>query len=315
MRTTDTELTSEIEVADATSSVSETPTPITIFEAPVVVDEAPRASTAEEIAGQLKELKEKREEAEHKEREKWLETQPAKVSRFKTAPWYASDYLVGSDITIGGAGGIGSWLAFYLARIGLSPTVWDFDMIEEHNLGGQLYSNSHIGVPKVVGLNAIIEDLCGPGHLNYEAEAFTEESYVGRICFSAFDNMAARKTLFTMWKDNFADAERAVFIDGRMLAEGGQVFCVRGNNPTQIAEYEKTLFADSEIAEQPCTMKATSHCGSFIAILMTSILTNWATNMEAEAKELTPVRETPFATRFELPLMMIETYEDSKSFV
>ncbi len=244
----------------------------------------------------------------------WLEAQPAKVSRFKTAPWYKSDYLE-RPITVGGAGGIGSWLCFYLARIGLTPTVWDFDIIEEHNLGGQLYSSAHIGVPKVVGLNLILEQLCGEDSIDYCAERLDETSHTWPICLSAFDNMSARKVMFTRWVDLHGKDNDAIFIDGRMLAEGGQVFVVHGNNEFQISEYKKTLFEDSEVADQPCTMKATSHCGSFVAILITSLLTNWATNKEAGRKEQTPVRNIPFATRFELPLLMIETYEDSKSFV
>ena len=52
--------------------------------------------------------------------------------RFKDAPWFPQrDELV----MIGGAGGIGSWLSFFLVRAGFKPTVYDFDVIEEHNLG------------------------------------------------------------------------------------------------------------------------------------------------------------------------------------
>ena len=56
--------------------------------------------------------------------------------RFKDAPWFPERDEV---VMIGGAGGIGSWLTFLLVRAGFKPTVYDFDVIEEHNIGGQLF--------------------------------------------------------------------------------------------------------------------------------------------------------------------------------
>ena len=33
-----------------------------------------------------------------------------------------------------------SWLTFFLVRAGFKPTVYDFDIIEEHNLGKSIIS-------------------------------------------------------------------------------------------------------------------------------------------------------------------------------
>lgn len=52
--------------------------------------------------------------------------------RFKDAPWFPKDEI---SIVVGGAGGTGSWAAFFLARAGFSPLIYDHDIIEVHNMG------------------------------------------------------------------------------------------------------------------------------------------------------------------------------------
>ncbi len=64
-----------------------------------------------------------------------------KSVRFSDAPWYRP----GIECTVGGAGGIGSWLAFFLGRQECVIALFDMDSIDETNLGGQLYSLEDIG--------------------------------------------------------------------------------------------------------------------------------------------------------------------------
>lgn len=59
-------------------------------------------------------------------------------SRFKDAPWFPKEE---TNVVIGGAGGIGSWLSLLISRAGFFPIVYDFDILEEHNLAGQLYTS------------------------------------------------------------------------------------------------------------------------------------------------------------------------------
>jgi len=84
----------------------------------------------------------------------------------------------------------------------------------------------------------------------------------------------------------------------RLLAESGKVFTVTKHN---YEEYRKWLWEDSDIADQPCTFKATSHASAIIAGLMVAAFNNYTTNI----KEGMLVRETPFLTEFELPLMSL----------
>ncbi len=54
--------------------------------------------------------------------------------RFDESPWYKP-----LTISVGGAGGIGSYLVFLLARLGHTIYIYDDDMIEKTNIGGEQY--------------------------------------------------------------------------------------------------------------------------------------------------------------------------------
>ena len=78
--------------------------------------------------------------------------------RFKDAPWF-DESNEQQDVIIGGAGGIGSWLTLALVRAGFQATVYDFDTIEAHNIGGQLFKKiSQFGNPWLNSSKRIIQD-------------------------------------------------------------------------------------------------------------------------------------------------------------
>lgn len=217
--------------------------------------------------------------------------------RFKDAPWFPQrDELV----MIGGAGGIGSWLAFFLTKAGFKPTVYDFDVIEEHNIGGQLFRPSDIGSLKVNALFSIIKEFCGD-EINTISSRINEDSPTHYFMFSAFDNMKARKDLFEVWKRSIHNCPvTPIFIDGRLTMEQLQIFCV---TPDNMKNYEDNhLFDDSEVEDAPCTMKQTSHSAGMIATHMVGLFTNHITNIY----EREILREIPFYYEFFIPLTLTE---------
>lgn len=157
------------------------------------------------------------------------------------------------------------------------------DTVEDHNLGGQLYGIPDIGKLKVQALFDVINRLCGKNvftgfNLKIEEggqwQRFVATSDV--VCVG-FDNLEARRIVYDYWKK--AGKERSLFVDGRLTAESMQIFVVEKKAPEfHFTEYEKTYFTKEELTELPCTMKATSHCGSMIASYMTSMITNWIAN-------------------------------------
>lgn len=216
-------------------------------------------------------------------------------SRFKDAPWFPKhDELC----MVGGAGGIGSWLCYFLTKIGFKINLYDFDTVEDHNLGGQLFFQEDLGKPKVKAVSKVIKSFCD-APLSTFNERIDMNTITHYYMFSAFDNMEARNALFHVWKKSWANCPTDVtpiFIDGRLEIEQLQIFCV---TPLNANRYQKDyLFHDSAVEEAPCTMKQSSHTAAMIGTLMTSFFTNHIAN--TYAKET--IREVPFYYEFVVPM-------------
>jgi molybdopterin/thiamine biosynthesis adenylyltransferase len=222
---------------------------------------------------------------------------PAEKSRFSDAIW-AKD-AADIDILIGGAGGIGSWLTLFLASIGYTLHIFDFDTVEVHNLGGQFYGSNDIGISKLAALKKNILEFRNENNVNIYVEEYKEDSLVSPIMISALDNMKARRIMFDNWK---AQEDRVAFLDGRMQAELGMFYCVL---PGQEEMYEAELFDDSEVEELNCSYKSTTHCGAFIGSQLTSLITNLIYNIRVGIE----VRSTPFKMEFELGMMNVSVPE------
>jgi len=206
--------------------------------------------------------------------------------RFSDTPWFRP----GIPVTIGGIGGIGSWLAFFLARQECDIYLQDMDIVDETNLGGQLYGSNYIGMSKENAMNSIIQNFSGNLEV-HQMGKWTEDSFPTPVMFSCFDNMAARKMMFNSWKKQ---SRRAIFIDGRMLCESAQVLAVTKGKEGQ---YEEELFDDSEVEDLECSLKATSHCGAMTASYMVAVFNNMVANTVKKSN----FREVPFKILFELP--------------
>lgn len=216
-------------------------------------------------------------------------------SRFKDAPWFPKNQEI---CMVGGAGGIGSWLCYFLAKIGFRINLYDFDNVEDHNLGGQLFLQAHLGFPKVSAVANIIQSFCNVPISTFN-ERVTNNTVTHYFMFSAFDNMEARNALFQVWKRSWESCPPSIipiFIDGRLEIEQLQIFCV---TPENADRYEREhLFHDSAVEEAPCTMKQSSHTAAMIGSLMTAYFTNHIANIYAKET----IREVPFYYEFVVPM-------------
>jgi len=222
--------------------------------------------------------------------------------RFKDAPWFVENKSDRATCLIGGAGGIGSWLALFLARAGFHPFVFDDDLVEVHNVGGQLYSLKDIGKRKVEALDEILRRQADTT-MAYRGERYTSNSMTHIYAFAAFDNMQARKDMFGNWYKEYVVENpnpNALFIDGRLLMEQMQIFCV---TPETALRYKNELFDDSEVEDAACTMKQTSHSAAMIASLMTGFFTN---HMANKLENMT-TREVPYFQEYYIPLNLTTT--------
>lgn len=228
-------------------------------------------------------------------------------SRFKDAVWFPKEktYCI-----VGGSGGIGSWLTLMLARAGFSPIVYDFDNIEEHNIGGQLFTkqDAEANKPKVEAVKEICKNFAD-ADIMINNEKYTRDSMSHNYVFSAFDNMQARKDMFEAWKEHVhdwkdfnsvkeeedKDRNIPIFIDGRLLMEQLTIFCV---TPENMEEYEQYLFDDKDVPPEPCTLKQTSHSAAMIASHMVGFFTNHFGNNIIGEKD----RTVPFKWEYFIPI-------------
>lgn len=99
-------------------------------------------------------------------------------------------------IDVIGAGATGSYIVLQLAKLGIRNIhVWDFDVIEAHNLANQLYGPKHIGMAKVDALRLLVHEMSGveiTAH-NERVEANTEIE--GKYVFLLVDSIEARKEI------------------------------------------------------------------------------------------------------------------------
>ena len=220
------------------------------------------------------------------------------ISRFSDAPWILKDPKKLNTITVGGAGGIGSWLLLFLSRTGNynSILLYEYDTIDSTNMAGQFFKPNQIGATKsntiIANMNEFSEfsNITGMGK-------FDKDSIVTPIVFSGFDNMKARREMFEQWKKL---DDREIFIDGRMIMEDGQVYTViKGKED----EYEKTLFSDEDIKDAACSMKATTHCGAHVASIMLATFNNYLANTYFYKDY---IREVPFSYIFSFVPLIVE---------
>jgi hypothetical protein len=147
------------------------------------------------------------------------------------------------DIHIVGAGGIGSWTALVLAKMGYENiTVYDFDNVEDHNIATQFYKQSDLDTEKTKALAENIEMFSG-----IKIKTSGKPDVIKcEVLILAVDNMESRKEI----------TSKAVFdfcVDARM---GGQIFNIFSFFPFEIQRYDKTLFSDADAVQDPCTAKS-----------------------------------------------------------
>ena len=162
--------------------------------------------------------------------------------------------------TVIGVGGIGSWTVLGLAKMGVQHIrVFDPDRVSEENIATQLYSSETIDVSKTLALQYTVERLTQPGiidHCPFGILPGSDEIPPTRFLISAVDSIQARKDIWEV-------AKRSVwewYIDARMSAMSLTIHCVNCNDR---AWYQTLLDGqdDRQIADEPCTSKATPFTG------------------------------------------------------
>ena len=158
-------------------------------------------------------------------------------------------------IHIIGAGATGSWVAFTLAKMGLSNiTVYDFDEVGMHNLPNQMFGLSDIDKNKALSIRNIIRRFTG-----FNIKARTQKVEGGQplqgIVFMLTDTMKSRKDIYNMSIKNNPNID--LLIETRMDLRGGRIYAIDPKNRYMCKQYEGTFYSDDEAEVSACGVSQT----------------------------------------------------------
>lgn len=179
-------------------------------------------------------------------------------------------------ILVVGAGGIGGWTTLALCKMGCQDVrIEDFDVVEEHNLGSQLFSRSQIGMDKAAALWESVSNLAENPPRYFKHRVQNREAITGRhgIVISAVDNMESRRAIFD------GIAETKYFIDGRMAGNAIQIYTIKIDNLDDVGFYKSTLFSDDQADQVPCSERAVIYNVFVVAGLITDIVAQIANGL------------------------------------
>jgi len=154
-----------------------------------------------------------------------------------------------------GCGAIGSTVAENLARFGLTKiTLYDFDIVESHNIANQMFTQEDIGKPKVVAVAEYLKKI------NPEIEAdikLVDKGYVGQklsgYVFLCVDNIDLRRQIAESCVGN--DFVKAMF-DFRMRLTDAQHYAADWKNPKMIEAFLKSMAFSHEEAKRETPVSA-----------------------------------------------------------
>lgn len=230
------------------------------------------------------------------------------TTRFSGAEWF--NEIQKARIIVAGIGGIGSNVAFQLARmIPANLTLYDDDNVEMVNMAGQLFSNNNIGESKVDAIANMIYNYTSMKQVLAVKDKFTSDKEPGDIMICGFDNMRARRTFFNSWRNHISnksieERSKCLYLDGRLSMDTLQILCIKGDDQYNIDRYEREfLFADYEADATVCSRKQTTYLACMIGSLMVNLFTNFIAN------SLHPVipYDLPFFTEYDAQNMLFKT--------
>jgi molybdopterin/thiamine biosynthesis adenylyltransferase len=163
---------------------------------------------------------------------------------------------LGEQITIIGAGAIGSFTCLQLAKMGFENiTVIDADTVSDENMSNQFFRISDIGKEKTIALRELVHDFTGV-EINVITGRYTGGVFPG-IVIVAVDNMETRKLVYE--EHALMAPNTRTIIDPRMGAEFVLLYSYSPNNAKECEGYAKTLYSDDDAMQERCTAKATMY--------------------------------------------------------
>lgn len=206
-------------------------------------------------------------------------------------------------IHIVGCGATGSTIAELLARFGLTDFVlWDFDVIEPHNITNQLYTSKDLYKEKVdallehlVEINPEIEKSAVLERKGWDNQAL--DGYVF-LCVDSIDLM--RKIVLK----NKYNLKTIAMFNTRMRLIDAQVYAAEWSNPSSVAQLLNSMNFTSEeaLAETPVSAcNITLSVAPTVRIVAALAVQNFVNYLRGK-----PLKRTMF---FELENFQFDSFE------
>lgn len=151
----------------------------------------------------------------------------------------------GARVHIIGCGSVGSTVAENLARMGVSKmTLWDFDVVEPHNIVNQMFRQHDIGKPKVEALRDILAEI-NPDitdDLKLQPKGWQGKNLSGYI-FLCVDSIELRRKIVEQHMDT--SFVKAIY-DFRTRLEDAQHYAADWSDP----KMKKDLLASMQFSHE-----------------------------------------------------------------
>ena len=163
--------------------------------------------------------------------------------------------MLKSRVHIIGCGAVGSTIAENLVRFGIKNlTLYDFDIVEPHNIANQMYRETDIGKPKVQALYDMLCEInseCAES-VRLEPKGWTGQRLSGYV-FLAVDNIDLRRQIATFCKGN--SFVKGMF-DFRMRLTDAQHYAANWSDPKSVQNFLNSMNFTSEEAQAETPVSA-----------------------------------------------------------
>lgn len=196
-----------------------------------------------------------------------------------------------------GLGAVGSRVMLELARLGIrNLRGWDFDTVDDVNIGNQAYGIDDIGRPKAEALADLVKRTTG-AQMDVQMKWEPGGEPLGDVLFVLPDKMSVRTEIFDAVQMTYTTQR---LIEGRMGPDEYRVYSLDPNRDVEVREYKKTLYSDEKAVQAPV-------CGGPISVGATAsvlasqcvwaLITWWAhehdENAQAPTSELIATLRKP----------------------
>ncbi len=169
---------------------------------------------------------------------------------------YFDPFDVRNRCHIIGCGSVGSTVAELLIRLGITKiTLYDFDVVSEHNLANQMFVNSDIKRPKVEAVRDMLLAINpeAASDITIELKGWTEATKLNGYVFLCVDNIDLRREIAT--KNRFNSLIKVMF-DFRTRLEDAQHYAADWSDPKSIDNFLKSMDFSHEEAQESTPMTA-----------------------------------------------------------